>query len=75
VASNVDGIPEALDGGAAGILVPASNPIALAEAIAPLLRDPDLLEMWKGRSRQNLDWLKVARVHAETLAVYAELCS
>ena len=75
VASNVDGIPEALDGGAAGILVPASNPIALAEAIAPLLRDPDLLEMWKGRSRQNLDWLKVARVHTETLEVYAELYS
>jgi hypothetical protein len=39
------------------------------------LREPDLLETWKGRSRQNLDWLKVARVHTETLAVYAELLS
>lgn len=75
VASNVDGIPEALDHGAAGILVPAANPIALADAIAPLLHDPDLLEMWKGRSQQNLDWLKVSRVHAETLEVYAELLS
>ncbi len=75
VASNVDGIPEALDGGTAGMLVPAANPTALAEAIAPLLRDPDLMEMWQGRSRQNLDWLKVSRVHAETLEVYAELLS
>ncbi|CAA9305229.1 Glycosyltransferase [uncultured Leptolyngbya sp.] len=75
IASNVDGIPEALDGGAAGMLVPAANPTALAEAIAPLLRDPDLLETWKGRSRQNLDWLKVSRVHTETLEVYAELLS
>lgn len=75
VASNVDGIPEALDGGAAGILVPVANPVELVDAIAPLLSDPDLLKEWKVRSRQNLDWLKVARVHTETLAVYAELLS
>ena len=73
VASNVDGIPEALDDGKAGILIPAANPPALAEAIAQLLRDPELLKAWKVRSCQNLDWLKVRRVHAETLAVYAEL--
>ncbi len=73
VASDVDGIPEALDQGAAGLLVPAMNPTALADAIAPLLRDPDVLERWKTRSRQNLDWLSVTRVAAETLAVYAEL--
>jgi glycosyltransferase involved in cell wall biosynthesis len=73
VASNVDGIPEALDNGNAGILVPAADPPALADAIAPLLRDRELLKDWKGRSRQNLDWLKVKRVHTETLAVYAEL--
>ncbi|MBW4691946.1 MAG: glycosyltransferase family 4 protein [Lyngbya sp. HA4199-MV5] len=73
VASNVDGIPEALDNGKAGILVPAANPPALAEAIAPLLRDPELLQDWKARSQQNLDWLNVSRVHTETLAVYTEL--
>ena len=75
VASNVDGIPEALDGGKAGILVPAANSPALADAIAQLLRDPELLKAWKARSCQNLDWLKVSRVHTETLAVYAELLS
>ena len=75
VASNVDGIPEALDGGKAGILVPAADPSALAAAIAPLLRDPELLQAWKARSKQNLDWLKVSRVHTETLAVYANLLS
>ena len=75
VASNVDGIPEALDGGKAGILVPAADPPALADAIAQLLRDPELLKEWKGRSHQNLDWLNVSRVHTETLAVYSELLS
>ena len=73
VATNVDGIPEALDGGKAGLLVPAANPTALAETIAQLLRDPDLLETWKTRSCQNLDWLNVSRVHTETLTVYSEL--
>ncbi|MBW4578142.1 MAG: glycosyltransferase family 4 protein [Tildeniella nuda ZEHNDER 1965/U140] len=73
VASNVDGIPEALDGGKAGLLVPAAEPTALADAIAPLLRDPELLKEWKRRSHQNLDWLKVTRVYDETQAVYAEL--
>ncbi|PSB24803.1 glycosyltransferase family 4 protein [Stenomitos frigidus] len=75
VASNVDGIPEALDGGKAGILVATAKPTALADAIAPLLRDSELLKEWKARSRRNLDWLKVARVHAETVAVYSELLS
>ncbi len=75
VASNVDGIPEALDGGKAGLLVPPSDPTALADAIAPLLRDLELLQAWKGRSHQNLAWLKVARVHTETLAVYEALLS
>ncbi|XGV94849.1 MAG: glycosyltransferase family 4 protein [Leptolyngbya sp. BL-A-14] len=73
VASNVDGIPEALDGGKAGILIPPADPPALAGAIAPLLRDPELLNAWKTRSRQNLDWLNVSRVNAETITIYNEL--
>jgi glycosyltransferase involved in cell wall biosynthesis len=33
VASNVGGIPEALDGGEAGILVPPGDPAALVDAV------------------------------------------
>ena len=42
VASNVAGIPELLNAGKCGILVPPSNPTALADAIQALLRNPDL---------------------------------
>ncbi len=73
VASNVDGIPEALDGGKAGLLVPAANPNALAVALTQFLKEPSLLNEWKCRSQQNLDWLHVTRVNEETLSVYTEL--
>jgi glycosyltransferase involved in cell wall biosynthesis len=73
VASNIDGIPEALDRGQAGILVPPADPNALANAIAPLLRHPGLLNIWRDRANTNLEWLSVNRVHEETLAVYQEL--
>lgn len=72
VATNVDGIPEALDGGQAGILVPPSDSRSLAEALAKLLSNPSLLREWKDRTRHNLDGLTVARVNEETLAVYCE---
>jgi glycosyltransferase involved in cell wall biosynthesis len=73
VATQVDGIPEALDNGKAGMLVPAKDSQALAEALAQLLSNSDRLQEWKQRSKQNLEWLNVARVHEETLAVYREL--
>jgi glycosyltransferase involved in cell wall biosynthesis len=40
VAAAAGGIPEQLDGGRAGILVPAEDPRALADAIARVLADP-----------------------------------
>lgn len=73
VASQVDGIPEALDAGQAGILVPPANPNRLATAIGQLLRNPQHLQEWKQRARQNLSWLHVARVQKETEVVYLEL--
>ena len=73
VASNVDGIPEALDHGKAGILVPAKNSQALADALGKLLQNPDLLSQWQNQAQQNLQRLTVGRVNQETLAVYAEL--
>jgi glycosyltransferase involved in cell wall biosynthesis len=73
IASNVDGIPEALDGGQAGLLVPPGDSRALAEALARFLSAPKELYKWKGQAQHNLEWLSVARVHEETLAVYREL--
>ena len=73
VATEVDGIPEALDNGKAGILVPAQDSHQLAKALIKLLSDANILQEWKQRSQDNLEWLNVSRVHQETLAVYEEL--
>ena len=40
VSTNVDGIPEAVDDGVSGLLVPSRGPDALADAIDRLLGDP-----------------------------------
>jgi glycosyltransferase involved in cell wall biosynthesis len=72
VATAVDGTPELLDGGRAGVLVPARDIPALAAAITRLLDDPAERERWKGAARTNLDWLSIERQHRETMAVYSE---
>jgi glycosyltransferase involved in cell wall biosynthesis len=41
VASNIHGIPDAVEDGVTGILVPTKNVGALTDAILRLLRDPD----------------------------------
>jgi glycosyltransferase involved in cell wall biosynthesis len=53
VATAVGGTPEVVVDGETGILVPPSNPQALAEAITTLLHNPDLChEMGRaGRAR------------------------
>jgi glycosyltransferase involved in cell wall biosynthesis len=73
IATEIDGIPEALDNGQAGVLVPAKDSQALAEALVNLLSNPDKLQGWKHRAQENLELLNVVRVYEETLAVYQEL--
>lgn len=73
VASDVDGIPEALDDGQAGLLIPPADSHALAVALVKLLSDSSVLEKWKDRAHHNLEWLTAARVNEETVAVYREL--
>ena len=73
VASDVGGIPEALDGGQAGLLVPPADSHALAGALVELLSNPNMLHKWKAQAQHNIGWLTAARVSEETLAVYREL--
>jgi len=73
VASAVDGSPELLEHGKAGILVPSRSSDALANVLTKLLSNPDDLSHWKTCAQQNIDWLSVDRVHAETLEIYREL--
>jgi glycosyltransferase involved in cell wall biosynthesis len=73
VATAVDGIPEALNAGQAGLLVPPKDCKKLAEALTQLLENPATLHYWKEQAQQNLLWLSVTRVHKETLEVYHEI--
>ena len=53
VASNVGGIPEMVEDGVTGLLVPPRDPVALAAAIIRLLRDHPLADML-GRAGHDL---------------------
>ena len=70
VASDVDGIPEALDGGEAGLLVPPGDVAAFADCLRRLLSDPAELTRRQVAARENLGWLSVERVCREVAVVY-----
>jgi glycosyltransferase involved in cell wall biosynthesis len=73
VATSVDGIPEALEYGQAGILVPPDNPAVLASALCTLFGRPEEIDLWRARSQHNIDWLGIRRVTGDVLAIYAEV--
>jgi glycosyltransferase involved in cell wall biosynthesis len=73
VASNVDGIPEQLDDGAAGILVPPGDIASLANGIAFLLASPVERNKWKQAALQNIGHLTTAHMVRDVNAVYYNL--
>jgi starch synthase len=76
VASRVGGIPEVVDGGVTGLLVPPGDPASLADALNLLLRDPGRADAMglAGRERavKEFSWETVA---AQTAALYRELAA
>jgi glycosyltransferase involved in cell wall biosynthesis len=70
IATDVGGIPELLEHGKAGILVPPRSPSQLSAALASLLETPDMLRRWKDNSQNNISYLNIDRVARETLRVY-----
>ncbi|HZZ12115.1 MAG TPA: glycosyltransferase family 4 protein [Paraburkholderia sp.] len=70
VGTRVGGIPEMLDDGEAGLLVPPANPDALAQALGLLLTDRVAHAALTARSRQNRERFNVQRVSDDYLAVY-----
>ena len=72
VGSQVGGIPEMLDGGRAGALVPPGDAALLAKVLSQLLRDPVALAAAKAAARDNVARMGVARVADETLSIYSE---
>lgn len=72
VASDAGGIPEALDGGRAGLLFPSGDSTALADAIIAVLKDPEFKAALKQRASFGLDAFAAERMARETLAVYED---
>ena len=54
VATDVSGVPELVDDGVNGFLVPSRDPQALAERLARLLRDPSLRAQFAKAGRQRV---------------------
>ncbi|MFW6146344.1 MAG: glycosyltransferase [Planctomycetota bacterium] len=75
VASRVGGLPEVVQHGRTGLLVPPGDPEALAEAIASLLADPDRRRRYAAAARQyartHFRWDRVAERVREVYNVTA----
>jgi glycosyltransferase involved in cell wall biosynthesis len=71
VATSVGGLPEAVEDGHTGFVVPPRNERALADAVVQLLEDPPLRRAMGAAGRRKLEeeW-SPARVAADTLRVY-----
>jgi len=73
VATTVGAIPEVVEDGKTGLLVPPKNPEALADAIIKLLKDDNLRkEMGENayrKMKEELSWDKIAE---KTIKVYKE---
>ncbi|CDY75619.1 Glycosyltransferase [Caballeronia glathei] len=70
IGTRVGGIPEMLDGGVAGVLVPHGNPPELATKLRWLLLDTHVRTQYAARARRNLEALSVDRVGSEYMAIY-----
>jgi glycosyltransferase involved in cell wall biosynthesis len=75
IATDVGGIPEMLDGGKAGLLVPARQPDLLAAAMTKVLGDDGLLADLQTRAKDNLEYFTIDRAARDYLSEYAELAT
>jgi glycosyltransferase involved in cell wall biosynthesis len=74
VATNVGAIPEYVADGQTGMLVPAQNPIALAQALQVLIADPEKRAAMGRAGRQRVEKCFTAeRMVSETAQLYRQL--
>jgi glycosyltransferase involved in cell wall biosynthesis len=74
VATNGGGVPEIVEDGATGILVPMGDVEAMAEAICQILSDPARAKEMGARSRQRVaDHFTLEQTARRVEAVYAEI--
>lgn len=70
VATAIGGIPEVLEDGRAGVLVPSEDSQALATAILSLLDDENARSLLRAAAQTNITWLSVTRVAQEMRNAY-----
>ena len=73
VATAGGGVPEILEHGQAGQLVPASDPTAMATALRRLMGDPDLLASWRARAKDGSEYFTVTRMASDYDRVYKSM--
>src|SRR3989344_2939763 len=75
VSTAVGGIPEAVEHGKQGLLVPPKNPRALAAAIKKLIANPDLARQLGSGAQNKVQEFSLDKMLAETEAVYEMLAN
>jgi glycosyltransferase involved in cell wall biosynthesis len=76
VATRVGGLSEVIEGGETGLLVEPENPVALAEAIESLLRDPARLRAMGEQAKERVERLFSFEAGVESqIAWYEEALS
>ena len=74
VATRVGGVPEAVEDGVTGLLVPPRDPEALAQAIIALLQDRERAKTMGRAGRERVErYFTVERMVQQTEALYEEL--
>jgi glycosyltransferase involved in cell wall biosynthesis len=73
VATNADGIAEALEDGRAGVLVPPRDVTALAGALCRMLGDEEERASWRRRALEGIDRFCIDRMAREVDMVYGDL--
>ena len=73
VATRVGGVPEAVTEGEDAVLVPPSNPDALADAMAALAADPDRRAAMTAAAAEDAERFAIERTVARVEAVYDDV--
>lgn len=74
IVTDVGGSPELVEPGVSGLVVPAGDPAALAEAVLTLYRDPELCRRMGAAARRRLATnFNIDDTVDKTLALYREL--
>jgi glycosyltransferase involved in cell wall biosynthesis len=73
VATAVGGVPDVIDDGSSGILVPPRDPGALADGLTQLLADPDRRAALCTAARRRLDDFRIEVVAGRFADLYEEL--